>query len=297
MSDTNKRALFLSGGSTKFIGLASASIRLWELGYRPDIVGGISAGSVMTLPYVLGYHSELIEMGLNLTPSKIFKSSPLNKKNKITFKAALRVLFGKNSLGIQDLKPLVKSVISKKDFQKYQKEDYPEIYIMAVNPTTGGRTVWNIKDDSICYHDYLQIISASTRIPIMTQAEYINGEAFFDGGLRNHTPSTKILALREDITKFISIYSRPQNFQSKDEFWDQNIFKTLMRTTQIMTFEISKRDEEMENLIAENRGLKHKQLFLPTVLNSMYDMSPELLLKIKQEGIDSVDNNIGDFLD
>lgn len=296
MSDIGKKALFLSGGSTKFVGLASAAIRLYQLGYRPDIIGGVSAGSIVTLPLVLGYHDKLLEIGVNLDFKSMFEIPPLNKKGKITIKSAFRMLFGKNSLGIQNLKPIISSIITEEDFKRYQLEDHPVIYILAVNPTDGSRKLWNLKDENINYEKYLKIISASSQIPVVTQPEYIDGEYYYDGGIRNHTPSTKILSIRDDISKFISIYSRPKDFRKIDTSWDKNVFKVLMRTTQIMTFEISKRDEEMERLIAENKNIEFKQLFLPTVLNSMFDTNPNLLQIILKEGVDVVDCNIGDFI-
>lgn len=47
----NMKHLGISGGSTKIAGLTGAAFQLLEANnYQPDIISGISAGSILTLP-------------------------------------------------------------------------------------------------------------------------------------------------------------------------------------------------------------------------------------------------------
>lgn len=106
--------------------------------------------------------------------------------------------------------------------------------------------------------------------------------------VRNHIPSMKILKEREDIKEFISLYARPRNFVEIDQSWQNNIIQMIMRTIRIMSIEISKSDEEYEKLYANINNIKYKQLFLPNVLDNLYDDNPKNLLKLKKAAIDMV---------
>jgi predicted acylesterase/phospholipase RssA len=289
-------SLFISGGATRFVGLGAAAIRLLQLGYNPKVIGGISAGAVLALPLVLGKYDQIIEYGSKATRKNIFKIAPVGKKGNISTMAVLMSLFGCHSFGVQDIKPLIREVVSKEDFKRYQDSDSAEVYIMAVNGRTGGRKLWNIKSKDYNFEDYLQFVSASSRIPIMTQAEIIDGQPYFDGGIRNHIPTLKVLKEVKNIGKIASIYARPQIFKEVDDKVTDNIMTVINRTIRIMSMEISRRDQSMEKLISKLFDIKLKQFFLPNILESLYDTSPENLLKLKNAGIASVENNIGNFL-
>lgn len=289
-------SLFISGGATRFVGLGSAAIRLYQLGYNPKVLGGISAGSIILLPLVMGLHEEIIKYGSTATHKNIFDISPTNKKGNISWNGVFRSIFGHYSFGIQNIKPLLQKVITKEVFAKYQQGDYPDLYIMAVNANTGERKLWNLKNDCYTVEDYYQFVMASSRIPIMTQAEWVNDQPYFDGGLRNHIPTTKVLSERNDIGKIISIYARPQDFKEIDKTWEDNIIRMIMRSIRIMSIEISKKDEREEKLLSFIKGIELKQLFLPKISDSLYDVTPEKLEKLRLAGINIVDKNIGEFI-
>lgn len=289
--------MFISGGATRFIGLGAAAIELLNLGYNPMIYGGISAGSILLVPLIMGKYEKIIEYGLKATRKNIFKIPPTTEKGKISWQAVFRAIFGHYSFGIQDIKPMLREVISPYDFEKFQNEFEGSAYIMAVNANTGSRKLWDVADKCIGYMDYQQIVCASSRIPIMTQAEYIDGQPYFDGGLRNHIPTSKVLRHVEGIRKIAEIYSRPQNLVDYDESWEKNIIQMIWRTIRIMTIEISKRDEEMIKLISYIGGNKLKQFFLPNVLESQYDTNQDNLQLLKILAEKTVQENIGDFLD
>lgn len=288
--------MFISGGATRFIGLGSAAITVLEMGYNPQVYGGISAGSILLLPLIMGLHEEIIEIGRQIKPSIIFESAPINDEGKITFKAVIRIIFQKYSLGLQNIKPIVSQVITEDIFKQYQEGDYPDAYVLAVNGNTLRRKLWNLKDSTIDYEKFLKILSASSRIPIMTQAEWIDGQPYFDGGLRNHTPSTKILQRYDKIRKVISIYAREKNINRPSQKWQKNIIQMIFRTIECMSLEISKRDEEMEKMMSIIKGFHLKQFHLDNILDSMYDTTPENLESLRLNGIEQVKKNIGNFL-
>jgi predicted acylesterase/phospholipase RssA len=290
--------LFVSGGATRFIGLASSAIRLHELGFSPQVYGGISAGAILLVPLIMGKYEEIITIGGNLTPQQIFPVRPVNDDGDITWKAIWRIITKEYSLGIQDIKPIVRNVVTPELFKEYQCGDYPDAFVMAVDANTLRRKLWNLKDKSIDYEKYLKIISASSRIPIMTQAEYIDGVPYFDGGMRNHTPSTKVLQLydNKNIGKVISLFSREETIDRPSTKWNNNVIEMIFRFIDCLSLEVSKRDEEMEKMLSIIKQFPLKQFYLDNILDSLYDTNPDSLEKLRLHGIDQINEGIGDFL-
>lgn len=288
--------MFISGGATRFIGLASSAIRLHELGFAPKVYGGISAGAILLIPLIMGKYDDIIRIGGNLTPKEIFTVRPINDDGDITWKAIWRIVTKEYSLGLQDIKPLVRDVITPELFAEYQDGDYADAYVMAVSANTLRRKLWNLKDKSIDYEKFLKVLSASSRIPIMTQAEWIDGTPYFDGGMRNHTPSTKVLQKYENIGKVISLFSREKNLDRPSDKWQNNLVEMIFRFIDCLSLEVSKRDEEMEQMLSIIKQFPLKQFYLDNILDSLYDTDPESLEKLRIHGIDQVNKGIGDFL-
>jgi len=65
-----------------------------------------------------------------------------------------------------------------------------------------------------------------------------------------------------------------------------------MRALDIMMTEISKSDQQLEELLAFKFKVRLKQVFFPYVAESMYEMSPELLLEWYASGVEEA-NKLG----
>ena len=145
MEDTRK-ILNLSGAGTKISGLAGACDYIFNVcGYRPTDISGISSGGILGIPIALRKWDILREFTQVFTINDIFDSNPINKKNKITFSAKLRAIKGKSSFGTQNNLPLtVSRIISKEDFNRYQKGEFPNVWIGSVDFKTGSRFIINI---------------------------------------------------------------------------------------------------------------------------------------------------------
>jgi predicted acylesterase/phospholipase RssA len=281
--------LSISGGSTKIAGLAGAIDSLVnKFKYKPDVIVGTSAGSILSLPIALGYWALIKRVTTNFTLDQIFSVSPVNKKGEISLIGKLRVLFGKNSLGKQDnLIKTLRGLITEKDFNKYLRGDYPTIYIGMVNFNTGSRKYQNIKECT--YEEYLNCVMASTSIPYAVEPVFIKGEYYFDGGTRDHIGSHWVMENIDGITENVSVFSRPENFSSLlDTSWKpKNIFSVFERDQDIRVLEISKKDEKLEKLIAEDKNIKHTAIFIPKVLNGLYDTNKDGIKKLYREGYKS----------
>jgi hypothetical protein len=276
------KLLSLSGGATKFAGLVSCAKGLIDSGFKPTHIVGVSAGALATLPIALGIEDLAIKIGNNIELKQLFSSLPVKDNGKLTLGAICRLLIGKKSLGVQKTDVLVKSIITEDIFNRYKSGDYAECYLLAVNFSSGGRELFRVKD--LNYDQYLLAVSASSHIPMVSQPVEINGEFYFDGGIRDHNPGyyalTKIDAIFKEV---VSIYSRPKIEESYDDNWKESFFNIFSRTIDIMNIEISKTDELLELEYCEKNNIKLKQLFLPKVLTSLFDTDKNRLLELSKK--------------
>ena len=70
----------ISGGGTKIAGLFGiAESIIYDRGYIPDVISGISAGAILALPLALGKRQEIKDQVLNLEMDDFFSTSPIKK--------------------------------------------------------------------------------------------------------------------------------------------------------------------------------------------------------------------------
>lgn len=293
-------AVLLSGSGASTMGAFTGSA-LVEIAKREkfDYFIGVSYSSIIAIPLVLGMYEEIIKESTNLKHKDFFKISPLNEKGNFTFLGIARLIgsiFWPNkikSFGLQDVKPIVKKFVSKSIFNKYQNGDWPIIYISAINADTQKPQIWNIKNKSINYEKYLKIVSASSRIPVWTQPEIIDGVEYYDGGVTDTNAGSLIIDMNKDIKKVYSVYSRPKGFKGKIAPERAGIIGAIVWTIDTMLKDVSINDELSEIKTCNERGIKLQQFF-PTkyVLTSLYDVSKIKLLELAQMGKNVVNNNI-----
>lgn len=292
-----RRILNLSGAATKIAGLAGATDYIFNMaGYRPTDITGISSGALLALPIALRKWDGLRNLTQTFTLDDIFDSKPVNEENKITLKAKLRAIFGKSSFGTQNnLYKTLKKLITEEDFKRYQEGDFPNVWIGSVDFITGSRYIVNIKDKKIGYCDYLLLVNASASIPLAVEAVHYKDMILYDGGVRNHILSAWALENIPNVKETISVFSRPQNYSSiLDRDWnDKNMIKVFERYSDISIIEISKRDEKEEQLlIATSRGIKNRQIFIPSIIKEMYDTDPDKLRKLYNAGFKSAGSSM-----
>ena len=197
-----------------------------------------------------------------------FDIVPVTTSGGFTLQGILRVIFGKESLGSQkNLINELKNFISACEFEEYKvNTNMPPIYIGTVDFTDASRQVFNLKD--VKYEDYLNIVLASSSIPIFCESVNIKQDSkdmyLFDGGVRQHILTPWMLQNVTGITESISIYSRPENYDIGT--WSPgNVMTVLQRYVNITNVEISKSDETLEDLLCQTMNVKQCKIFLPTI--------------------------------
>lgn len=277
--------LGISGGGTKIGGLfGMAEVLMHEKGYRPDIISGISAGAILTVPLAMGKFDEVREWVLRFTMDDFFSQRPVNGNGKLTLRAYWNFITGKSSLGKQENLPkTLAKVISRADFEEYLSGDYPVCVVGTVDFVTGGRRYFNLKETD--YDTFLKAVNASASIPIYTEAVRLGDSYLYDGGVRDHIGTARILENYSGITESVSLYSRPEDYRSLPrEFAGGSIIRVLARYVDISNTEVSKNDEWQEDRLCRELNIKQTKIFLPRVMESVYDVDPERLRQVYEAG-------------
>lgn len=295
--------LGISGGGTKIAGLFGvAEAIIYERDYMPDIISGISAGAILALPLALGKREEIRQQVLNISLNDFFKVSPIRKNGKIKIlNAIFKIIGGKHYLGKQDnLEKTLAKTVSRAEFEAYKKDRTKAICIVgSVDFYTGKRFYINLK--TVSYEHFLKFVNASASIPVFTPGIAMDGpiydfegetEAYpkyllFDGGVRDHSPSNKILSSDHpefQVTETTSIFSRPDDIRDvihPKNFSPRNLLSILERYTEIANAEVSKNDEFQEKTTIARKGIfDHGTFYLPRIMQGVYDVDKKRLRKL-----------------
>src|SRR5688572_29909699 len=110
--------LGISGGGTKIAGLlGAAEVLLKEKNFKPDVIYGISAAAILSVPLVMHKFDAVKEIVLNLTLDTFFSECPVKDNGSIRLAAVLKAILRKPYLGKQgNLEKTIRNVISREDF-------------------------------------------------------------------------------------------------------------------------------------------------------------------------------------
>jgi NTE family protein len=158
--------IVLSGGAVRGFAHLGVIKALHEAEIIPDVISGVSAGSIVGAFYADGYEPEEI--------LEIFESTNFYKLVGILYR-------GSGIFDIRGLKKLLKNNIKAKTFDDLKKP----LIIAATNLITGR--VEYFSQGSI-----VDKVLASSSIPVIFKPQKINGIAYVDGGLVNNLPLAPI---------------------------------------------------------------------------------------------------------
>jgi predicted acylesterase/phospholipase RssA len=288
--------LGISGGGTKIAGLFGVAETLMiEKNFKPDVISGISAGAILSLPLALGKFNEVRKLVLNFKLDDFFSKPPVQANGKFTLGALWRVVTGAPYLGKQgNLEKKLKAIISEEEFLAYQQDDSkPTCIVGTVDFITGSRKFFNLK--KVSYEEFPKVVNASSSLPIFTNGIKLtvdnNQTYLYDGGVRDHIATLWILEdedseFKGKITETVNVYSRPEDFKVlSEDFDDKNVISILSRYVDITNVEISKTDEVLINAYCDANNIRRTNLYLDRVMNSVYDTDPERLKRIYNVGI------------
>jgi NTE family protein len=210
MSSTIKKALVLSGGSIKGAYEAGALKAVFERGYKPDYLYGISVGNLNSTFMAHEAAKQYIASG-NVDWTKVsdalwnFWSTEIDEPKKLVKKKCNLLLLLSLNWGLIFKK--FDSILDTTPLQKLIKRIIdPEV--IKHSPVKLHIGAVNIYSGEICYvepshPDFLDFVVASTAIPVMMPVKNIKDLPYLDGGLRDVAPFGK--AINEGAEEIVGI--------------------------------------------------------------------------------------------
>ncbi len=249
--------LALSGGAVRGASHIGVLKALEEFNIKPNIISGVSAGSIIAVFYSAGYSpNEMEKILLNTDIKKYLKP----KFPKVGF------------FSLEKLDILLERYIGKIDLNQLNKTTY----ITVVNYTTG--TVEYIKEG-----DLISYVKASCSLPVIFEPTYINEKPYIDGGLMDNLPIKPLL--NENADFIIGSEVNPMGIFSDKP----NIFKLSVRSLFLAIRSNTEKSKELCNLFIQPPELINIGLFaikdLKKAIDIGYNYTKEFL---KREKIDKI---------
>lgn len=228
-----------SGGGARGFAHAGALKALEELGIKPTIVAGVSAGAVIAALYSAGVKPE--EMIDVFAEVKFSTSCELALGGCGVFKIDRFIKFIETQLrGHKNLEDLpIATHICATDFDNDRAVDF----------TTGN---------------IAQRVGASCSIPILFKPINIDGVNYVDGGVLRNLPAW---AIRQHCDKLIGINCSPMG---DEEPRMGSIIDVAQHTYRLMTKQNVKVDADMCDLVVETRDIAHYRVFNMKETNKVY---------------------------
>lgn len=202
MEDTEdfNTGIVLSGGAVRGFAHLGVIKALHEADISPDIISGVSAGSIVGAFYADGYEPEEV--------LEIFEAYSFYKLVRFLFRAT-------GFFDTRGLRKLLKSNLRARNFEDLEKP----LFIAATNLISGEVEYFN--KGSI-----VDKVIASSCIPVIFKPQRINNIPYVDGGLLNNLP---LAPIKDKCKKLIGINVSPLEKNPKIN----GISNVAMRSIQI----------------------------------------------------------------
>ena len=256
-----KLGIVLSGGAVRGASHIGVLKALEEYGIKPDLISGVSAGSIIAVFYSAGYSPKEME--------DILLKTDIKKYLKIKFP---KVSF----FSLEKLDIFLEKYIGKIDLKDLQKTTF----ITVVNYNDG--TVEYVKEG-----DLISYVRASCSLPIIFEPTYINGTIYIDGGIMDNLPVEPLL---KEGCKF-SICSEVNPMASFSN--NLNIFKLSIRTLFLSIRANTEKNKKLCNLFIQPPELIEIGLFSIKDLKKALDIGyfyTKNLLKNNKSIINTLEN-------
>lgn len=196
--------LALGGGGARGFSHVGVFMAMEEFGLRPDIMAGVSAGSIAATLYSSG-----------LTPKDIIKC--FDETHRFTDYTEWTI----PKDGLLKLTPFAKMLESWLSVKYLEDLSIPTV-VCATNLDRGTSVGW-------CRGEIVPRVLASCSIPIVFQPITINGVNYVDGGVLRNLPAWPI---RDYCKTLIGSNCSPLNRQYS---YKRSIIDTALRTYQLMS--------------------------------------------------------------
>lgn len=248
------KILVLAGGSVKGAFQAGVIRAVFESGFRPDAIYGVSAGS-LNASYLV---NQLGEQMINSEPLDFIKAG--NDlwdfwETRITNPSNLFQPFSLFQLGYTAIIKKFQGLVSMRPLERLIS-DVLQMRNLHASPVELKVGAVNIVDGGIKYVDptvenFFDYLMASSAVPILMPVVKINNESnrsFLDGGLRNVSPIKK--AIEDGATEIVSISCHPEHIEGGN-FDTGDLLALVDRVMDIAVNEILNADLKEAQLASE----------------------------------------------
>lgn len=296
-----------SGGTNHIVAQGAADYvihkRFQKEGIKIDAYSGVSSGvltNLTTAVHSVDYMERTVS-NIDLTVAlgkKWHKSHPLIwrffkpfHKGRPTFTALVRFIFG-GYLVLQDVRPIMKKIITRKDHQRYINGNRPPFFTTTYDQRYGRLLMWNLKSitDYDKFHDIINAAVAAQKLckPTVIQYEY-NGKLYdglhVEGGQADHSAGHQLIS-RYKPKHYISVFSRPETWKLKYKDIKTGIDSFLRAEEADLLFK-SVEDEIAARVACEKIGAKPLFVFCNERLSQPYSTDETEIDK-------SVNSTVGD---
>lgn len=234
-----KLGVALSGGGARGFAHAGALQALEEVGLRPDIIAGVSAGSVISAFYAAGVVPSLMPT--------LFAN--------VKFKTCCELTANKGGLFKIDK---FETFLDKSLRGHKLLEDLKiPTYICATDIDHGVPVAFNSGPIA-------KRVAASCSIPILFSPIVIDGVAYVDGGVLRNLPAW---AIRDKCEQLIGINCSPLVHDSKRK---NSIVDIAHRTYRLMAKTNALSDMAMCDLVVETKDIAHYKVFNMKEIEMVY---------------------------
>lgn len=242
--------LALSGGGIRGISHAGALMAMEELNIKPDIISGVSAGSIVGALYADGYNPmQIMEM---------FEHIRFRQMTK----------FDMPDGGFFSIAAFGKFMAKKLRARTFEELKIP-LRIVATNFEEGI-------PETFSSGNLLKPIIASSSIPVLFIPQKINNIHYVDGGLLKNFP---VSTIREDCSTVIGVNAGPlvaKKFKAK-------IMDVAFRTYHFMIRSNTLHDRELCDILIEPDNIYDFDLFETDKIHEIFDLGYTSAKKILME--------------
>ena len=256
------KILVLAGGSVKGAFQAGVIKALFEQGYQPDAIYGVSAGS-LNAAYLVNQFGQQANAHLPISYPQAAQDLWDFWELRITHPQSLSKPFNLFELGWSALTKKFKGLVDTSPLRDLL-QDVLQSRNLSASPVGLKVGAVNVLDGAMHYVDpsfenFQEYLLASSAVPILMPVVKINGEtrkSYLDGGLRDVAPLQK--AIQDGATEVVVIACHTEMIEGGD-FDSGDLLALVDRVMDIAVNEILNSDLRMQRSEVKLRIIRPKQ--------------------------------------
>jgi NTE family protein len=256
------KILVLAGGSIKGAFQAGVIKALFDQGYQPDAIYGVSAGS-LNAAYLVNQFGQQANAHLPISYPQAARDLWDFLELRITHPQSLSKPFNLFELGWSALTKKFKGLVDTSPLRELL-QDVLQSRNLSASPVGLKVGAVNVLDGAMHYVDpsfenFQEYLLASSAVPILMPVVKINGEtrkSYLDGGLRDVAPLQK--AIQDGATEVVVIACHTEMIEGGD-FDSGDLLALVDRVMDIAVNEILNADLRMQRSEVKLRIIRPKQ--------------------------------------